>query len=83
MPAVGVSNPAIRRRQVVLPDPDGPSIEKNSPSATRRSTSSTAVKEPKRLVTPSRLDRGDSTVSTPPDVASTGSATWPRIPPGR
>ncbi len=30
---VGVSNPAIMRSVVVLPQPDGPSIEKNSPSA--------------------------------------------------
>ena len=32
-PAVGCSNPAISRRQVVLPEPDGPSMEKNSPWA--------------------------------------------------
>ncbi|SQA83644.1 Uncharacterised protein [Citrobacter freundii] len=31
-PPDSCSNPAIRRRQVVLPEPDGPSIEKNSPS---------------------------------------------------
>src|SRR5574341_297315 len=31
-PSVGNSNPAIMRRLVVLPQPDGPSIEKNSPS---------------------------------------------------
>ena len=36
-PAVGSSNPAIIRRVVVLPEPDGPSIEKNSPSAISRS----------------------------------------------
>ena len=32
-PCVGRSKPAIIRRQVVLPEPDGPSMEKNSPSA--------------------------------------------------
>src|SRR5260221_14376460 len=31
-PEVGSSKPAIMRRLVVLPQPDGPSIEKNSPS---------------------------------------------------
>ena len=42
-PLVGSSKPAIIRRVVVLPQPDGPSIEKNSPSAMRRSTCSTAL----------------------------------------
>ena len=32
-PSVGRSNPAIIRRQVVLPEPEGPSREKNSPCA--------------------------------------------------
>jgi hypothetical protein len=32
-PAVGCSKPAIRRRQVVLPEPEGPSSVKNSPSS--------------------------------------------------
>ena len=53
-PAVGFSNPAIIRRHVVLPEPDGPSMEKNSPSRTSRSTPSTAATSPKRLTTPSR-----------------------------
>ena len=35
-PLVGRSKPAIIRRQVVLPEPDGPSSEKNSPRATSR-----------------------------------------------
>ena len=30
-PSVGASNPAIIRRQVVFPEPEGPSMEKNSP----------------------------------------------------
>src|SRR6516165_159464 len=42
-PAVGCSKPAISRRVVVLPQPDGPSSEKNSPLATVRSTLSTAT----------------------------------------
>src|SRR4051812_13011937 len=52
-PLSGVSNPAIIRRLVVLPQPDGPSIEKNSPSRISSVTSSTAVWLPKRLLTPS------------------------------
>ena len=52
-PRSGCSKPAIIRRQVVLPEPEGPSIEKNSPSRTSRSTPSTATTSPKRLTTPS------------------------------
>src|SRR4051812_49312452 len=37
-PSVGCSNPAIMRRVVVLPQPDGPSIEKNSTLRDRKST---------------------------------------------
>ena len=42
-PDVGNSKPAIRRRHVVLPEPDGPSIEKNSPSRIWRSIPATAT----------------------------------------
>ena len=42
-PDVGASKPAIMRSTVVLPDPDGPSIEKNSPSSMSRLRSSTAL----------------------------------------
>src|SRR3954452_8767739 len=53
-PAVGSSKPAIIRSVVVFPDPDGPSIEKNSPSRTSRSTPATAMTSPKRFSTPMR-----------------------------
>src|SRR4029079_4259918 len=43
VPAGGSSRPAIIRSTVVLPEPDGPSIEKNSPSRISRSMSSTAT----------------------------------------
>src|SRR3990167_10445601 len=46
-PEVGCSKPAIRRRQVVLPEPDGPSMEKNSPSWISMLTWSTALTSPK------------------------------------
>ena len=42
-PEVGCSNPAIMRIRVVLPQPEGPRIEKNSPGATLNVTSSTAA----------------------------------------
>src|SRR5262245_1849357 len=51
-PVSGSSNPAIMRSEVVLPQPDGPSSEKNSPRATSMVTLSTAATLPKRLVTP-------------------------------
>src|SRR6476646_1887461 len=46
-PEVGCSNPAISLRHVVLPEPDGPSMAKNSPGTTSRSTSSMARAGPK------------------------------------
>ena len=42
-PAVGSSRPAIIRKSVVFPQPDGPRRQTKVPWATRRSTSSTAV----------------------------------------
>ena len=50
-PASGRSNPASMRRVVVLPQPEGPRIEKNSPGATSNDTPSTATVSPKRLRT--------------------------------
>src|SRR4051812_5091972 len=43
-PWLGNSNPAASRRQVVLPQPDGPTIATNSLSAIERSTRSSAGK---------------------------------------
>src|SRR5262252_3795001 len=45
-PEVGSSNPAIMRRVVVLPQPEGPSMTKNSPSSTVKVEPLTAVKSP-------------------------------------
>jgi hypothetical protein len=47
LPLDGRSNPPIMRRQVVLPEPDGPSMEKNSPSSMARLTPATAITFPK------------------------------------
>jgi hypothetical protein len=50
-PEVGDSNPAIMRRVVVLPQPEGPSIEKNDPRSMPKQASCTATKSAKRLAT--------------------------------
>ena len=52
LPAVGISNPAIMRRVVVLPQPDGPRNETNSPRSAARLKSATAATSPKRFWTP-------------------------------
>src|SRR5947209_1747718 len=45
-PAVGCSRPAIMRRRVVFPEPDGPRKTRNSPSLVTRFTSLTAPNSP-------------------------------------
>src|SRR6266404_7152344 len=47
VPLSGVSRPAIERSVVVLPQPDGPSSVKSSPSCTSSETSSTACTRPR------------------------------------
>src|SRR5712691_12317252 len=47
-PCVGDSKPAMRRRTVVLPHPDGPRRVTNSPWAMPSEASSTAVTSPSR-----------------------------------
>ena len=59
-PSVGSSKPATMRSVVVFPQPDGPSIVKNWPRGMSSSISRTAVKSPKRLVTPSSRTLGVS-----------------------
>ena len=54
--ASGWSKPAIRRRQVVLPEPEGPSSEKNSPSRMSRLTPST---RPHVAEVPADVDEAD------------------------
>src|ERR1043165_292085 len=52
-PASSSQNPAAMRNSVVLPQPDGPSSVKNSPSRTAIDTSSTARTVPNVRATPS------------------------------
>src|SRR6186713_315285 len=55
-PESGSSKPAIMRSDVVLPQPDGPSREKNSPAAMSSVTPSTATTRPSKVfVTSSSL----------------------------
>ena len=54
--SVGRSNPPIIRSVVVLPQPDGPSSEKNSPGAISRSMPSTATSSPKRFSSSTSVD---------------------------
>ena len=54
VPAVGLMKPAIIRSVVVLPQPDGPSSETNSPSCNVRLTSCTAGTVPNVLPSPVR-----------------------------
>src|SRR3954468_14984860 len=51
-PAVGSMKPAIMRKVVVLPQPEGPSSETNSPGFSARSMPATARKSPKRRSSP-------------------------------
>src|SRR5665213_2788375 len=50
-PEVTSSSPAIILRSVDLPQPDGPTMTRNSPSKMSRETPSTAVTAPKDFVT--------------------------------
>src|SRR5207248_4170271 len=54
-PASSSQKPATMRNSVVLPQPDGPSSVKNSPSRTASDTSSTARTVPKVRATPSMV----------------------------
>ena len=50
-PSVGFSNPAIMRSVVVLPQPDGPRNDTNSPFSADRLNDSTATVSPNCLRT--------------------------------
>src|SRR5579864_689924 len=59
-PVVGATNPAIIRRVVVFPHPDGPSKVTNSPSRTTRDRSRTAQTAPNAFPSPSRASSATS-----------------------
>ena len=64
-PLVGRSMPASIRSTVVLPEPEGPTMVKNSPSPTSRSMDSTATKLSKVLRSPTscRIGRPETALS--------------------
>ena len=66
-PAVGCSNPAIIRSTVVLPLPDGPSSEKNSPSSIDEVDAVDGDDVAERLDEPDELDGRRE-----PDVVAAG-----------
>ena len=55
-PAVWISRPAMARKSVVLPQPEGPRKQTNSPSYTSREMFLSAAKSPKNLLK-SRIDK--------------------------
>src|ERR1700746_2495195 len=73
-PASGVSSPAKSRSVVVLPQPEGPSRVKNSPGATVKLISFTAVLSRDRFAA---LDTGRSAPATTPSWQA-GSMAPPR-----
>src|SRR5215471_15927382 len=58
LPSSCVSSPAMIRRRVVLPQPDGPRKVTSCPRPTASAMSRSAVNLPKRLVTPASLRYG-------------------------
>src|SRR5258708_22261226 len=69
-PASGRSRPAIIRKLVVLPHPDGPSSVKTCPRCTSSAMPSTARSAPKSLLTPSnRRTVSAKALSAPCQVA--------------
>src|SRR5690348_4673121 len=69
VPEVGFSKSAMTRRNVVLPQPDGPMKETNSPLATSRLISASALTGPS-LVSKVRLSRRAETTVAPLDIVA-------------
>src|SRR5690625_5875111 len=59
-PEVAVSSPAMQRRLVVFPQPEGPTREKNSFSPMLNDTPSTAVKSPNTFLSCSTATDSDT-----------------------
>ena len=73
-PPVGSSSPAIILSVVVLPQPDGPSMTKNSPSATTKLKSWTATNDPKSFF---RFSTRISAMAIPGNFETTMNMTVP------
>ncbi|SKU30247.1 Uncharacterised protein [Mycobacteroides abscessus subsp. abscessus] len=85
-PALSSSNPASTRNKVDFPLPLGPKMARNSPVATRTSTSRNAVADPKCLVPFSIRTASVPTATVLPKVIGwgerrpPGTADWPGYP---
>src|SRR5579884_3213677 len=75
-PSLTGMNPPMRLRVVVLPQPDGPRRQKNSPAAIARETRSRAMVSPYRFVTSmsSTMGRWESAVACSAPVRPPGAA---------
>lgn len=69
-PSVGFSRPAMVRRSVVFPHPEGPTRTRSSPSRISMSMPSTASTSPKRLVACSSRIAGQSQSSSLAEISS-------------
>src|SRR6266508_2427795 len=78
-PSSGRSNPAISRSVVVLPQPEGPSSEKNSPEGIDRLIPATAVTSANRFTRSTRTTSPPARIAGPDGSAvGRGSAPWSR-----
>jgi len=76
-PLVGKWNPAIMRNKVVLPQPDGPRMEKNDPCGTSKLTRSTARNASKSFVRSLQTRSGWGTVKSGPRKVKKGTKGCP------
>src|SRR5262249_24038757 len=69
-PESGNSKPAIMRSEVVLPQPEGPSREKNSPAAMSSVTSSTATTRPSKVLVTLARRMVAEVIQPPPEAVA-------------
>ena len=77
-PASGLSKPATIRSSVVLPDPEGPSIVKNSPSPISRLMSCNTVVDANDFATPRMSIADFSLIAAPASFDQTSRYSAPR-----
>ncbi len=82
-PRSGNSSPAIMRRSVVLPQPEGPSSTEKLPGAIRNETSSTAMTRPQLLPTCSSLTSAPRAAPASLDFAASSRGISPFRMPGQ
>src|SRR5262245_763277 len=70
-PSSGSTSPATIRRRVLLPQPDGPSSETNSPAAASHDTSSTATTAPNDFLSRRTVSAGAALLNADDACAGT------------